>query len=1154
MANKGIFIGLGGSGVKTLAHLKAKLRQAAANRQEFEESCRFIFVDTDEKDTRRMNNLYRAQFDDDLIDATERIELGRVNPLASYLNAKSNVEKGNGNSIEKRLVEVIDARGTATLKNERLVEGASANRQQGRIAVSRESDTISVAVGNAIRYLSNLSRDASDSHRILIYLVTGTCGGTGSSSFLDIAYLIDRQYKLMRQDGDPKIRAVLFMPNWFIERYQQDNAASGVIENFRLNSHAFSDELDFFLRDHYHNRNLAGSGEKFSAVCIDPTVDNGIVEANKKWKVFSYGICIDSTTENGASLTDEQMYKNTAEMLFYLYQGDTERAIVSALDNETYENCANAADSSTVPAFATMGYRALQFPENLLSDYFSKRFLYELFSFGLLGKSYREALPDDAERQADRAEIFRQCVRRYLFAEDKEADIPNLEENAGRIVTKFLNSLNTQSFEKTERGMLKRMLGGSDEIEFDEKKICDAGEISRFLAQGEAVSERARREIRQDFQNRESKTGRETLLRLVQRGAESATTTAQTGSLDRMFEDSILSFGLRYTAEVARMLDDLAEAKRSETDVEKQKKNERLSQLDAEIISIQAECLSDETKRSDRTNALIALEQRLKEKIRVEADIEILNSQIRVLNDLSEGESGILDQYKRNLFALERSVVNKLIGDASSNTNNNLRDDFLKHLPSRFIETEKDVTTTYLPDVSSFVQNDEWTSDNLFSTLYRTVIEHRSIPGGGSEPVRHGEKIDHHRNIAGLHKVMRDILADKEIVGGQQGFERSGELVYFRQFFTLDSTDTPEKMVNQMIEFAEKFITAKVRQSETVQGEINKSLLERLRSTSDAEKQRVKEKFSNRGTQTFCRMNDPIQYQPAVRALYVGNDTLAKELGHDETRTELIKADAQNRFLKIKISSGHLLSAYPHHPSLAEIYQTVREQRRHTNKPFVPHIHRAFNDHGVAEAMSLLTQHLDESVWHWFVAALIYREIFEAAEEMRGDLLGEIFYHDPRQTGTHETCRTPFTVEEIPNTNDFRIMACTDIKQKNQKLWLEKGAFENVKAGQLNHRDMFDGLMSKPPVRRTIEEIDRFFREHCSNDWLEVFDRAEATLQEKLRDFRAEVNDSDLQTFYDKTIRESTLFSDELREHIASRRQGAAQKPDETAPAKRLRL
>ncbi len=1156
MANKGIFIGMGGSGVKTVAHLKAKLRQAAPNRKDFEETCRFIFIDTDEKDINMLNREYRSQFDDELIDAAERIELGRVNPLASYINIKSSVERGSENRLEKRLFETIDPRGTATLKNERLNEGASANRQQGRIAISVEADEIGNAVGNAISHLSSITQEKAASQRILIYLVSGTCGGTGSSAFLDVAYLIDRKYKQMRQAGDPKIRSVLFMPNWYIERYRQDSASAGVIENFQLNSYAFADELDFFLRDHFYERELDGSGEKFSAVCIDPTVDDGIIKADRKWKVFSYGICVDSTTESGASLTDDQMYRNTAEMLFYLHQGDTERAVISTLDNEIYENCAIAASEGSVPAFVTMGYRALQFPEGLMRDYFTRRFLYELFSFGLLGRIYIDALPDDEVRQTERTEVFRQCIRRYLFKSDQEADVPNLEDSGSRICAKFLNSFNTQSFEKTERGIISRFISKEGEIEFDEDKISDASELNRFLAHAETIARKVQREIQEDFQNRENPTGREKILKYVRFGAEVESSTARTGSLERILEDSILCFGLRYTTELTRKLDDLSEAKRSELGVGKQNKNERLSRLEAEISHLQATCLADDSKKSEKINALAALEQKLGEMIRTKAEIQTIDCQIRVLNDLSEGESGILDQYKRNLAALIRSVTDKIMGDQQGGNFSGLRDDFMKHLPSRFIETEKDVTTTYLPDVSSFVQNDEWTSDNLFSILYKAVVEHISIPGGGSEPLRHGAKQESYREKRGLHLILGEMLTDKNITGGQQGFERAGEIVYFRQFFTIDSTQPPDKLVNQMVDFAGRYIAAKMRQSERVQSEVNKSLLDRLNDTDPVERQRVEEKFSDRGTQTFCRMNDPIRFQPAIRALYVGSQGLAEKLGHDESRTQLLDDNSPNRFLKIKFSSGHLLSAYPHHQSLAEIYRTVREDRRRKQyaAAFVPHIHRAFNDHGVAQAMSLLTQHLDESVWQWFVAALLYRETFDAAAEVREDLLNDIFFYDTRQTGIHETCRTPFIIEEIPNTEEFRVLACTEVKQKDGKLLLEKGDFENVKAGQLDHQDLFDGLMSRPDVRTTVIEIDRYFRNHCSSDWLEVFNQAETSLGEKLRVFRESIRNTDLQEFYDKINRKFTDFADELRHHIGSRQKGAVKPEEAETPKVKLRL
>jgi hypothetical protein len=110
MAN--LFIAMGGSGLKTVREIREKHREGDY----------FLFIDTD------TNDLVDAKGNP--FSEREKVDLAKINVMSYLQTAASN------NEVRKKVDIWLDPNARATMKNEPLSKGASANRPQGRLAIA----------------------------------------------------------------------------------------------------------------------------------------------------------------------------------------------------------------------------------------------------------------------------------------------------------------------------------------------------------------------------------------------------------------------------------------------------------------------------------------------------------------------------------------------------------------------------------------------------------------------------------------------------------------------------------------------------------------------------------------------------------------------------------------------------------------------------------------------------------------------------------------------------------------------------------------------------------------------------------------------------------------------------------------------------------
>lgn len=223
MSDKFLFIGLGGKGTKTVAALKTAICKkvklpVGADKPE---NVEFLAIDTDKNSLEAASSKGTNNLGLDMIRETSQ--------LFSDSAARA-LEQG---MIPENIADWKNPMLTAKLKG----EGAGGIRQASRYLLfsSDGFSRVKDALEGKLLYLSNLN---SGTGRLIVYVISGLSGGTGSGTFIDIPYIIR---EICNRNGyqDLKLEGYLFLP----DAYPVDAAE----EHLKYNAYAALKELDFYM-------------------------------------------------------------------------------------------------------------------------------------------------------------------------------------------------------------------------------------------------------------------------------------------------------------------------------------------------------------------------------------------------------------------------------------------------------------------------------------------------------------------------------------------------------------------------------------------------------------------------------------------------------------------------------------------------------------------------------------------------------------------------------------------------------------------------------------------------------------------------------------------------------------------------------------------
>lgn len=310
--NPMLVIGLGGTGIDALLRLKYQINRRfklpedpiTKKKRDKPDNVEFIAFETNEQDRHKK---YKG--------------IG-LDPLTEFV-LLSNAEIGSLLQNRRQLESYI----TDWLSPELLItdgiSGASGIRQAGRLLLFTKILTVVQALEKKITGLS-----VGTNKKLMVFLLTGLSGGTGSGCFLDISYIV--RAIIEREHGTAGVDKVnmlgyLFMPD---VNLANNSLSDHTKEYIKKNGYAALKELDYWM-------NVDERGERFkqrygNAITVNSPMPpfnlaHLISATNTEGKLLenSYDYCMNVTAENITNFMASEDKQSGDEFAIHDYISNT---------------------------------------------------------------------------------------------------------------------------------------------------------------------------------------------------------------------------------------------------------------------------------------------------------------------------------------------------------------------------------------------------------------------------------------------------------------------------------------------------------------------------------------------------------------------------------------------------------------------------------------------------------------------------------------------------------------------------------------------------------------------------------------------------------------------------------------------------------------
>ena len=228
-----LFIGLGGTGIDTLLHIKRRLVEAYGGT--IPPMIGFIGVDTDKTSGgfQKTKKTSLADYPKVELDANEQCQITVGNPKDIYLRNK----KG---------FTWMPAKNADCLLN--LEKGAGQVRTNGRFALLCNVDKFTTILKTQLNKIKDSTIIDKQKYALIdndveIYVIGSIAGGTGCGTFIDIGYLIRKHFEATK-DRQYKLSANLFLPHVYKQMLGMD-PTNPKTANMYPNAYAALHDLDF---------------------------------------------------------------------------------------------------------------------------------------------------------------------------------------------------------------------------------------------------------------------------------------------------------------------------------------------------------------------------------------------------------------------------------------------------------------------------------------------------------------------------------------------------------------------------------------------------------------------------------------------------------------------------------------------------------------------------------------------------------------------------------------------------------------------------------------------------------------------------------------------------------------------------------------------
>ncbi len=876
MANeKHIFIGIGGSGCQTVSQIKEKVYEkrfpeATATKsrlQAMNDSYRFIFLDTDQRDIDEANKRNRATFEQGKVPfispQTDLVNLGRANPHAIYYEAKQEPHT----LMNKRILEACSPELATKIPDQPLAFGAGAFRMKSRIAFAHSLADFYSKVQSAISSLNDVKTVGGEDCIIYYWVVGSTLGGTGSGIFNDVLYHLNQIHHQVVGNGDPQLVLTMYMPKVYID----SNATE---EKYALNAFGVFSELEAFKSMSYDSKqNTVMHRLAFQN-------DYSLINSSKRYCPFYYLIPIDVQTDKGTSLgSTRTMYRNTAEMLFHLHNGKAGATFRSDIDNYMNDIMERNHKDFLVP----MGYVSLQKPNELFNKYMRFRFRRDLLRTWMLAEEGKDAHVEEENIPELVSILFREldCTIPDTIAyrvanssavntlnEALESQDPNAEKLASElkldevqgVLSDVKRSIDNESKISSKRDEYKKTIINGIWSQA-EKWIRSNG----FTYAHEAVDE-VRKKMADDFQKEETDFGKKA----------------------KALEETLEKLqGLYAEAEKITLTEKITKSNKDDIQTYLSALNEYVTECKKLYVAQWAHDLKKDFCTDEKNDELARLKKHI----------------ASFKDKVSEMNRGAVGLYK------------KLAGDMGV--------------------ASMDVTTVYLPQLTTIADGNGWIADNIFSRLYTSLISAQHDEAETAVRKDLQSFLDNEIYNAVNEDVVQTIKAGQYQIFTKKEDPKTKKVTNVEEtrYFCnplLERAD--EKVVDDFLSLATAIFERKMRESKEIQERWEtKKISAFFADLTNEEKDNVRR---NLNPALFFSYNanriDVVKKEEHV-VFVAGNEDLAVEMlgfqkGNPKHRFEV--SDSENTALVLKSKYGLSLADYRIYDSIKMVYDkaTFREK------------------------------------------------------------------------------------------------------------------------------------------------------------------------------------------------------------------------------------
>lgn len=677
MSSKHIFIGIGGAGVSTVSLIKQKVYEryqesgTKTRADQMNEKYRFLFIDTDPRDINKANEKNREIYENGRVPfinpQTELVSLAQGNAHAIYEEAK----QFPSSMINQRILEACTDELAAMIPDQPLALGAGAFRMKSRISFARSMSEFQQKLQAHIEDLNSVKLTGGEETRIMYWLVSSGIGGTGSGIINDVLYYINMQHQRSIGDGDPHLVFTMYMPKFYIDKNSTE-------EKYSANAFALMSEVEAFKAMSMDKKR----NTLFHRLAL--IKDYNLINSSGRYDPFYYMIPIDCQTDKGANI-GSAMYSNTAEMLYYIHEGEGGDALHSDVDNYMHDLYFQRPKGFLVP----MGYIALRKPEAEFTQYIEARIKRDILRYGLRNEGISKVDEKDTSSSSPIVKLYKEAFNSSLSVTLKKKKEEILDDAFAE-------------------GKIKKGEGENAYILSDSELDNEGVNSSLVTNTIEEIK------VLPDIKDK-VKIAREEIKSVLWLRAD----------------EMLRKYGSEYAADFFKKLNDYAKEKFiSINTAERPDFTEEIEKAHEDVVKFTAseKTVNKNSQRNDVKKYFSVLRSAAEAGI----DYEIDQMNLKVIGDICNQEGyGILNDLANYLESLNRTIT-ELANDAAKE---------YRKLANKMGEKGLDVTSVYLPDLKQICTSQGWLKGNYFSKMYEKVLKATSITveNDDNKPARDGD-------------------------------------------------------------------------------------------------------------------------------------------------------------------------------------------------------------------------------------------------------------------------------------------------------------------------------------------------------------------------------------------------------------------------------